>query len=78
MSDITDEDITAQDSKEADKLEMLRELKEKHRHIDVEIKALEETGVVDVLKVRRMKKIKLSIKDRIRFLENQLTPDIIA
>ena len=28
--------------------------------------------------VKRMKKIKLSIKDQIAYLENQLTPDIIA
>lgn len=58
--------------------ELLSNLKEEHRRIDIEIKALEETGVLDVLKIRRMKKIKLSMKDQIVFIENQLTPDIIA
>ena len=57
---------------------LLAELKNEHRRIDKEIEALEEMGVVDVLKIRRMKKIKLSIKDQIVFIENQLTPDIIA
>ncbi|WP_298918327.1 DUF465 domain-containing protein [uncultured Algimonas sp.] len=57
---------------------LLDHLKQEHRRIDQEIGALIETGVADMLKVRRMKKIKLSIKDQIAYLENQLTPDIIA
>jgi len=57
---------------------LLSDLKNEHRRIDREIEALIETGVPDMLKVRRMKKIKLSIKDQIVFVENQLTPDIIA
>ena len=76
------DDITEElDSEEADieaMQELLANLKEEHRRIDIEIEALEETGVIDVLKIKRMKKIKLSIKDQIVFLENQLTPDIIA
>ncbi len=59
-------------------LELLTNLKVEHRRIDAEIKALEENGAGDVLKIRRMKKIKLSIKDQIVCMENQLTPDIIA
>jgi len=57
---------------------LLTELRNEHRSIDTEIKALIETGVADMLKVKRMKKIKLSLKDQIVFIENQLTPDIIA
>jgi hypothetical protein len=57
---------------------LLERLRAEHRRIDQEITALQETGVSDMLKVRRMKKIKLSIKDQIQYLENQLTPDIIA
>lgn len=59
-------------------LDLLDKLKTEHRRIDKEIDALIETGVADMLKVKRMKKIKLSIKDQIAYLENQLTPDIIA
>jgi len=58
--------------------ERLTWLREEHRRIDNEISALVDTGVTDVIKIRRMKKIKLSMKDQITFLENQLTPDIIA
>lgn len=58
--------------------EKLAQLKLDHRHIDTEIKALEVNGVTDILKIKRMKKIKLSIKDQIAYIENQITPDIIA
>jgi len=79
MSDDSDHDIEEDEmSEEEAMIELLGNLKEEHRRIDKEIKAAEETGVVDVLKIRRMKKIKLSIKDQVTFLENQLTPDIIA
>lgn len=57
---------------------LLQRLKVEHRRIDQEIEALLETGVADMLKVKRMKKIKLSIRDQIAYLENQVTPDIIA
>jgi hypothetical protein len=57
---------------------MLKTLKEEHRRIDIEIKALIEMGAFDMLKIGRMKKIKLSLKDQIVYIENQLTPDIIA
>ena len=57
---------------------LLETLKLEHRRIDTEIKAMIETGVSDMLKVGRMKKIKLSLKDRIAYIENQITPDIIA
>lgn len=58
--------------------EILSNLKLEHRRIDTEIKALQEIGVTDMLKISRMKKIKLSLKDQITFIENQITPDIIA
>ncbi|GGX69163.1 hypothetical protein GCM10011309_18880 [Litorimonas cladophorae] len=57
---------------------LLKRLRTEHRAVDSEIKALAETGVMDMLKIRRMKKIKLAMKDRIAFIENQITPDIIA
>ncbi len=57
------------------KLEMLRR---EHRDLDEAIRALEEKGTVDALMVRRLKKQKLGLKDRISALEDQLTPDIIA
>jgi len=63
---------------EAELLALVKRLKAEHRAIDKEINALTETGVLDVLKIKRMKKIKLSMRDKIAFIENQITPDIIA
>lgn len=56
----------------------LGKLKDEHRRLDNEINALRETGAVDMLKIVRMKKIKLKLKDKIAALEDSLTPDIIA
>ena len=75
---MSDEDHHSEDLSEAELIELLNGLKHEHRTIDSEINAIMETGVSDMLKIRRMKKIKLSIKDQIAFIENQLTPDIIA
>ena len=63
---------------EEEMMKLLTRLKKEHRAIDREIKAMSETGVTDMLKMRRMKKVKLAMKDKIAFLENQITPDIIA
>ena len=63
---------------EEDMITLLDRLKKEHRAIDREIKAMSETGVTDMLKMRRMKKVKLAMKDKITFIENQITPDIIA
>jgi len=71
-----DSDLDALTAQE--QLDMLVDLKVEHRRIDMEIKALSDMGAMDMLKIGRMKKIKLSIKDQISYLENQLTPDIIA
>ena len=42
------------------------------------IHALEETHRTDQLRLRRLKKQKLALKDKIARIEDQLTPDIIA
>lgn len=74
----TPEYETAEDLSEEDMLILLERLKTEHRAVDREIKAMIETGVMDMLKIKRMKKIKLAMKDKITFIENQITPDIIA
>ena len=63
-------------SEEAMRVELER-LRERHRDLDVAIEALAEKGT-DPLAVRRLKKRKLMLRDRITYLEDQLTPDIIA
>lgn len=57
---------------------LLNNLRVEHRRIDSEIKDLIANGVSDMLAVSRMKKVKLSLKDKIAHIESRLTPDIIA
>jgi hypothetical protein len=56
----------------------LARLKEEHRDLDRAIEALEQIVAGDQLQIQRLKKRKLILKDRISFVEDQLTPDIIA
>lgn len=52
-------------------------LRQDHADFDAAIEAMEATGC-DRLRVQRMKKKKLAIKDRLQDLEDQILPDIIA
>lgn len=56
----------------------LAELRIEHRDLDEVIEYLEQTGHPDRMKVRRMKKRKLKLKDTISRLESQLIPDLDA
>lgn len=56
----------------------LRILEQEHRDLDEVINALEVAGTVDQLLLRRLKKKKLGLKDRIIMVENRLIPDIMA
>jgi hypothetical protein len=58
--------------------ESLVRLKAEHRELDAEIMALETAGGGDLFTIKRLKKRKLSLKDRIIAVEDQLFPDIIA
>lgn len=49
-----------------------------HRDLDEAIRALEDKGTADPFTIRRFKKQKLALKDRMAVLEDQMTPDIIA
>ena len=49
-----------------------------HEALNNEVDALTENGVADQLKLARLKKEKLRIKDSLAALNDQLTPDIIA
>jgi hypothetical protein len=59
-------------------LEQLAMLRTEHDALNHEVDALAENGVVDQLKIARLKKEKLRLKDEISRLEDQITPDIIA
>lgn len=58
--------------------ETLGRLRQEHRDLDAAIAALELSGPPDALQVKRLKKRKLFLRDRISEIEDQLTPDIIA
>jgi hypothetical protein len=56
----------------------LSRLLQEHRDLDAAIEALQNTPGSDILQIQRLKKRKLYLRDRITFIEDQLTPDIIA
>lgn len=53
-------------------------LQEEHRDLDSAIQAMGESPTTDRLLLQRMKKRKLSLRDQIRQIEDQMLPDIIA
>jgi hypothetical protein len=63
---------------ERDLRAQLARLQQEHRDLDAAIEALQGSPGSDLLQVQRLKKRKLFLRDRIRFIDNQLTPDIIA
>ncbi len=56
----------------------LARLRQEHRDLDEAILALEDAAQRDQLRLTRLKKRKLGLKDEIACLEDQLLPDIIA
>ncbi len=59
--------------------QLLSELRTEHRDLDLAITRLTATGhPADPLRLIRMKKRKLKLKDMITYLENQLIPDLDA
>jgi hypothetical protein len=58
--------------------EQLARLLQEHRDLDAAIEALVISPGSDLIQVQRLKKRKLFLRDKIRRIEDQLTPDIIA
>ena len=56
----------------------LARLMQEHRDLDAAIEALQNAPGCDLIQIQRLKKRKLLLRDRITFIEDQLTPDIIA
>ena len=69
--DLTDDERTAFQAE-------IDRLREEHRDLDGAIEALLELGRIDQLQVQRFKKRKLALRDRLAYLEDHITPDIIA
>lgn len=53
-------------------------MRQEHEALNNEVDALAVNGVTDQLKLARLKKEKLRLKDSLAALQDQLTPDIIA
>lgn len=58
--------------------ERLEVLRMEHRDLDDAIQRMVENPPYDQLKMQRLKKRKLTLKDRISDIEDRLIPDIIA
>ena len=66
------------DTESFKQLEHLRELRVSHRDLDYLIGRLQDDAMVDQLRIRRLKKRKLVLKDMITTLESELIPDLDA
>lgn len=71
-------DSNMTDDEDREFREELVRLQQEHRDLDAAIAALQLSPAPDVLQLQRLKKRKLQLRDRIAFVEDQITPDIIA
>ena len=65
------------DQDQADVRLVLARLRQEHEDYDVAINAMIQTNC-EALRIQRMKKKKLVIKDKMTQIEDQIIPDIIA
>jgi hypothetical protein len=63
---------------EAELRRELLALRQEHRDLDLAIAAMVDSGKIDTIRIQRLKKRKLVLKDRIASIEDRLLPDIIA
>ncbi|HUX24643.1 MAG TPA: DUF465 domain-containing protein [Burkholderiales bacterium] len=56
----------------------INELRTEHDDLDDAIARLSENLLPDQLRVQRLKKRKLLLKDQLTYLERQLDPDVLA
>jgi hypothetical protein len=66
------------DTESFKELDRLRELRVSHRDLDFLIGRLQDDPMIDQLRIRRLKKRKLVLKDMITTMESELIPDLDA
>ena len=59
-------------------LQRISELRTEHDDLDDAIARLSENALPDQLRLQRLKKRKLLLKDQLTHLERQLDPDVLA
>ena len=59
-------------------IEILKNFEQEHRDLDEILIQLQEKNTIDFLQIKRLKKRKLILKDKIIDIRNKLEPDIIA
>ena len=74
MNEIRDLSMKSDDVLKVELIEFRRQ----HRDLDEAIEALELRATSDPLTIKRLKQQKLRLKDKIAWIEDRLTPDIIA
>lgn len=70
--------MTANSNDPADIVRALEELRQEHRDLDEAIARMSEDPTVDQLRLTRLKKRKLKLKDWMARLESKLIPDMDA
>jgi hypothetical protein len=56
----------------------IAKLRQEHQDLDAAVHALEQGQHPDQIRIARLKKKKLILRDEMKVLEDRLTPDIIA
>ncbi len=59
-------------------IEQLLALEQEHRDLDEIINEIQLKKTIDLLQIRRLKKRKLILKDKIKIIKDKIEPDIIA
>ena len=72
---MSDNDLT--EARRSELQRQIERLRLEHRDLDAAIEALQ-AGDADRLQIQRLKKRKLLLRDKLKALEDELTPDIIA
>ena len=68
----------SKDDNQVQIISQLHQLESEHRDLDDVIERLSEDKPFDQLKLQRLKKRKLALRDEITKLRSQILPDIIA
>ena len=71
-------DVALNSNEPSEIVNLIAELKEEHRDLDEAIARLVEDPSVDQLRLTRLKKRKLKLKDWVAYLESKLIPDLDA